>query len=986
VSPQADDDQTAATPRGPRRSAEGPLASGEAFGSRYHIIRLLGTGGMGAVYQAWDEELGVAIALKVIRPEATADPAAAQDMERRFKRELLLARQVTHPNVVRIHDLGELEGIKYISMPYVEGEDLSTRIKREGKLSVAETLNLSRQVARGLGAAHAAGVVHRDLKPANIMVGKENNALIMDFGIARAATTQAQPDAPTAGARPVTMPTGDEVTVAPIEHTRTGTGPLGAAVSIAQGHIVGTLEYMAPEQARGETVDARADVYALGMMMSEMLLGRRKRAPGVSAMDALLLRIEQPPASLRETNPFIPEALDAIVVKCLQLDPKERFQSTNELLAELSRLDDVGFLIPEPFVKRFMPHLVAAALLLVAALMTGTWWVSRGTAVQEERPPLAILIADFENATNDASFNGTVEPSLGIALEGASFITTYPRANALKLATQLGRSNLNEEAARLLSTRGEDINVILAGRIEANGGGYRIRVRAINPADGNEIRSVTADADSKQDVLQAVSELASTLRDEFGDTTSEAERRADVETFTASSLEAVREYTVGQDLANAGRDEEAITHYQSALAADANFGRAYSGLAVSAYKLGRSAEAEDAYKKAFAVADRMTEREKLRTFGAYYLQFTGNYDKAVENYGELAKRYPADKAGFSNLAMSHFYLLDFAKAMEAGRRAVELYPRIPTFRSNYALFAMYAGDFDTAAAEATKVLETDPKFHKGYLPIALQALQRGDLAGARAAYTKMAATGPAGASLAASGLGDLALYEGAYADAVTTLQSAVETDAQSRRTGAAVAKYAALGEAFVALGNTAEARKSAAAAEARSKSLDARVPAARIFLRAGSENDARRLADELAGQLQPQRRAYARILEAEMAMARRRFPDAVEALLESRKFADLWLARFDLGVAYVEAGAYAEAISELEAAQKRRGEAAAMFLDDWPTAHHLATLEYWLGRAHEGLTGAAGARSHYDAFLKIRSAASKDPLVLDARKRLTESR
>ena len=162
----------------------GPLEVGAAFGDRYHIIRVLGVGGMGAVYQAWDAELSVAVALKVIRPEIASDPKLARDIELRFKRELLLARQVTHKNVVRIHDLGEIDGIKYITMPYLEGSDLSTVLKETGKMPVPAALGIVRDVAAGLVAAHEAGIVHRDLKPANIMVLKDR-AVIMDFGIAR---------------------------------------------------------------------------------------------------------------------------------------------------------------------------------------------------------------------------------------------------------------------------------------------------------------------------------------------------------------------------------------------------------------------------------------------------------------------------------------------------------------------------------------------------------------------------------------------------------------------------------------------------------------------------------------------------------------------------------------------------------------------------------------------------------------------------------
>jgi serine/threonine protein kinase len=192
--------------------ASGPLNVGQSFGPRYHIIRILGVGGMGAVYQAWDSELGVAVALKVIRADrrrGSALPAA----EKRFKNELLLARQVTHKNVVRIHDLGEMDGIKFITMPYVQGDDLATILRREGKLPIARTLHVAREVASGLEAAHEAGVVHRDLKPANIMIGsgEEQHALIMDFGISASAD------------------------------------------AAADGRIVGTLEYMSPEQGIGGT-------------------------------------------------------------------------------------------------------------------------------------------------------------------------------------------------------------------------------------------------------------------------------------------------------------------------------------------------------------------------------------------------------------------------------------------------------------------------------------------------------------------------------------------------------------------------------------------------------------------------------------------------------------------------------------------------------------------------------------------------------------
>ena len=259
-----DEAATAAVPFS-RFPDAGPLAVGQNFGSRYHIIRLLGIGGMGAVYQAWDQVLEVAVAIKVIRIDASVDPESAADLEKRFKRELLLARQVTHKNVVRIHDLGEIDGIKYITMPYIQGADLSTVLKKEGRIPVPRALAITTQIVSGLVAAHDAGVVHRDLKPANIMLDAEDHACVMDFGIARSTS-----------------------------------GATGFAMTMA-GAVVGTVEYMAPEQAKGETVDQRADVYALGLILRDMLLGPRKHGAG-TAMSELMSRMEKAPVSVRRSR------------------------------------------------------------------------------------------------------------------------------------------------------------------------------------------------------------------------------------------------------------------------------------------------------------------------------------------------------------------------------------------------------------------------------------------------------------------------------------------------------------------------------------------------------------------------------------------------------------------------------------------------------------------------------------------------------------
>ena len=267
----------------------GPLAVGQTFGTRYHIIRLLGIGGMGAVYQAWDAELAVTVAIKVIRPEVMADPKTAAEIERRFKRELLLARQVTHKNVVRIHDLGDIGGIKYITMSYVDGADLATCFEQEGRLPPVRALRIARSVVAGLVEAHKAGVVHRDLKPANIMIDDDDEALIMDFGIARST------------GRPVAGPMPGNTTI--VNNLQ-----LAAASSEATvlGAVIGTVEYMAPEQAKGQHVDQRADIYALGLIVYDMLVGQGRARRAENAIAELQARMEKPPPPMKSLVPEIP--------------------------------------------------------------------------------------------------------------------------------------------------------------------------------------------------------------------------------------------------------------------------------------------------------------------------------------------------------------------------------------------------------------------------------------------------------------------------------------------------------------------------------------------------------------------------------------------------------------------------------------------------------------------------------------------------------
>jgi tetratricopeptide (TPR) repeat protein len=938
----------------------GPLLPGQNFGDRYHIVKLLGLGGMGAVYQAWDAELGVVVAVKVIRPEAAADPGAAHALERRFKQELLLARQVTHRNVVRIHDLGEMHGIKYITMPYIQGEDLSTVLKREGRLSVRRTVKIARSLISGLAAAHAAGVVHRDLKPANIMITDEGEALIMDFGIARSMTavvpgTAGQPLLSTAAVH---------------------------AGQTVHGAVVGTIEYMAPEQARALPVDQRADLYAFGLILYDLLLGRTRAARTGSVLAELQLRMQEPPPSARAKDPAIPESLDRIIARCVQPDPEARYATTAELVAELDNLDENGK--PLPMVRRLTRRMTLTSALAVAALLGITWWLARGPAAPVTHEPVSVLIADFTNAVPDKGFGGALEGAIGPLLEGASFITSYDRLEARKIAAQNGARALDGSAARLVAVR-EGIKVVLAGSVSPSGNGYRIAVKGENP-DGSELwtRSALARTTADTDVLAAVAALASDIRSALGDTASRKDRMAASESVTTSSLEALQHYTAAQELYANGKFDDAVTEFQRSTALDKNFGRAYAGLANTLFFMGRKDEAEMEWKKALALMDRMTDREKYRTQGTYFFAIARNYEKAIDNYETLIKDYPTDSSGLNNLAVAYFMVLNFPKAQEMGRRVLQLYPKNVLFRNNLALYSMYAGDFASATRESEPLLkEPGPHpFFKIYLPPAIAATVSGQFDLALGAYTEMAKAGPEGASLAAAALADMAMYRGRYGEAEGILLAGLDADINASNTAGVAAKRLMVAEVYAATNRMPQAMAAVSAALKLGRSESIVVPSARLYLGAGRKDEAEQLAADLDNQLQTQSRAYARIIDGNVSLLNRRRATAIDAFRDAIKRADFWMARFDMGVTYVQAGASVEALAELEACEKRRGEATAMFLDDIPTVRYQATLPYWLGRAREGVGQQAAARANYRAFLAIRGAgAPGDALVIDARKR-----
>ncbi|MEO7135248.1 MAG: protein kinase family protein, partial [Vicinamibacterales bacterium] len=796
---------------------------------------------------------------------------------------------------------------------------------------------------------------------------------IMDFGIARSADSPQQASVTPRGVRPSDL-----------------SRAAGLSASATQaGAIVGTVAYMAPEQASGKPVDQRADIYAFGLILYDMLVGGRRRERAQSAVAELVERMQTAPPAPRTIDATIPEAVDAIVRRCVEPDPAKRFQKTVDLNAAFERIDDDGE--PLPMIHRLTRSGVAlsaaAVVLLLAGTFFGAQWLFAPPVV---RDPISVLVADFNNQTGDAVFDNAVEQALTLGIEGASFIRAYPRGDAQRVARilELPSGPRIDENAALLVARREDIKLILAGSITSAGSGYSLNVRAVNPtaeAGKSEIASASAQAATKDEVLAAVASLAADLRLELGDTDDEIAKTAAADSFTTNSLEALQAYGVAQQLQATGRRTDALEAFTRAIGHDPKFGLAYSGAAVTANALGRTPEAQQHWKTMLTHLERMSEREKYRALGAYYLGAVRNYAQAIDTYKLLVTKYPSDRYGRSNLALSYFWSLDMQKALEEGKQALDLDPKNLLIRNNYALYAMYAGQFDLAAAEAKTVVDQQSTYYVSYLPLAMAAIAKNDLAAARAVYGDMAKSGAPGASLATLGLADVALYEGRAKDVVTLLEEAIAADANAANTAGVASKSVLLAEAYERLGQTAQAEAAAnAAIKSSNGRVEAQVPAASVLLRLGHDKGARTIAGELSQKLQAQDRAYAKILEGRIALKQRRFADAVAAFNAAKALADLWAARFDLGIAFIEAGHHAEGLAELEECKKRRGEATAIFLNEIPSYRYVAALPYWLGRAQQELGMRDAAAANYKEYLGLRSSSPGDPLVRDARSRASK--
>ena len=619
------------------------LARGTTFAGRYEIIEELGKGGMGRVYRVEDIKLKQEVALKLIKPEVGSDRKTIE----RFRNELKMARTIRHKNVCGMYDLGEESGTHYITMEYIRGEDLKSLIRKMGQLSAGQLITIAKQVCDGLVEAHRLGVIHRDLKPQNVMVDMEGNARIMDFGIARSLAAKGI------------------------------TGP---------GIMIGTPEYMSPEQVEGKEVDPRSDVYSLGVILYEMATGRvpfEGETPFIIGMK----HKGETPQDPRELNTQIPKDLSQVILRCLEKDKGKRYQSAGEVRSDLARIEDgiptTDRVIPvkKPLTSRqitvqfslkklFVPGLALVGVVVFGLILWRFLPKKRALPLApSEKPSLAILY--FENNTGDAQLEhwrkGLAElliTDLGQSryfrvLSGDSIYDILREMDLLE-AKGYSTRDLDEIASR------GGAKYVLRGGYTKAADTYRININIHDVEKRESIGSETVTGQGEGSLYGLIDELTRRIKGNFqlSDQTVAADIDKDVGSITSRSPEAYRYYSEARKNHLRYDYPEAIQLYEKAISIDPEFAMAYRGLAAVYGNMNNLEKSRGFIQKAFELSDRISDRERYQIQGQFYRQSESTYDKAIEASNKLIGLYPDDSMGHNNLGLIYREIGDWDKALE----------------------------------------------------------------------------------------------------------------------------------------------------------------------------------------------------------------------------------------------------------------------------------------------------------------------------------
>jgi tetratricopeptide (TPR) repeat protein len=655
--------------------------------SHYRIEHKLGAGGMGEVYLAHDMRLRRLVALKLLPAKYTVD----EERLHRFEQEAYAASALNHPNILTVYEIGVEHDIRFIATEHVDGVTLRQKLS-EGKMRIADALDVAQQTAFALTAAHAAGVVHRDIKPANIMIRHDHVVKVLDFGIAKLVETERPPG------------------VDPDAQTRVQS-------QTVPGKVWGSAYYMSPEHSRGLETDARTDVWSLGVVLYEMVAGRVP-FEGETASHVTVSVLDHEPASLTRFAPDAPAELERIVRKCLTKAPEERYQTSRDLMIDLKNLRrdlDLQTELTRSTAHRTgawpadtapdapalqvgtAPHAATALkrpktraiLLVVLAAMALAASIPflpfrRAPSLTEKD---TILLTDFVNTTGDPVFEGTLEQALAVQVGQSPFLNIFSEDRVRSALRFMGRSpdaRVTRDIGREICQR-EGLKAMLVGSIASLGTQYVVTLEAINAQTGDAIAREQSTATNKEQVLQALGDAALELRKTLGESLQSIQKfAAPVEQATTFSLDALKAFSLGVEQQLSGKYLEAIPFFRRATDIDPNFALAYARMSSMYYNSGMHDLAADASRKAYALRERVSERERLYIAAGYYDNVTGEVDKYLETLELWKRTYPNHASPPNNLALKYIELGRFDAAAEEAREAIRLNPNSA---SGYSLLA-----------------------------------------------------------------------------------------------------------------------------------------------------------------------------------------------------------------------------------------------------------------------------------------------------------